>query len=76
MIKKKKVDSVKEDLFNNAASYLWSCCDRYFYPKLNIEEHGEFNIQTNLAFTDYKKGFDKVNRNKIIAILIEDNRFS
>jgi hypothetical protein len=27
----------------------------------------------HLAFTDYKKAFDKVNRNKLIEILAEDN---
>jgi hypothetical protein len=42
--------------------------------KIIIEKHREFNIETHLAFIDYKKKlFDKVNRNKLIEILTEDN---
>jgi hypothetical protein len=33
----------------------------------------EFNTEIHLAFTDYKKAFDKVNRHKLIEILTEDN---
>jgi hypothetical protein len=50
-----------------------SCCDGYFPLKKIIEKHREFNIETNLAFIDYKKAFDKVNRHKLIEILTEDN---
>jgi hypothetical protein len=50
-----------------------SCCDGYFPLKIIIEKHREFNIENHLAFTDYKKAFDKVNRNKLIEILTEDN---
>jgi predicted ribosome quality control (RQC) complex YloA/Tae2 family protein len=38
-----------------------------------IEKHREFNIETHLAFIDYKKAFDKVSRHKLIEILTEDN---
>jgi hypothetical protein len=31
-----------------------------------IQKHREFNIETHLAFIDYKKAFDNVNRNKLI----------
>jgi hypothetical protein len=31
------------------------------------------NIETHLAFIDYKKAFDKVNRHKLIEILTDDN---
>jgi TusA-related sulfurtransferase len=41
--------------------------------KIIIEKHREFIIETRLAFIDYKKAFDKVNRNKLIEILAEDN---
>jgi hypothetical protein len=47
--------------------------DIYFPLKVIIEKHREFNIETHLAFIDYKKSFDKVNRNKLIEILTEDN---
>jgi hypothetical protein len=40
---------------------------------INVEENREFNIETQLAFIDYKKAFDKVNRNKLTEILTEDN---
>jgi hypothetical protein len=36
-------------------------------------KHREFSIETHLAYIDYKKAFDKVNRHKLIEILIEDN---
>jgi glutaredoxin-related protein len=41
--------------------------------KIIIKKYREFNIETHLAFTDYKKAFDKVNRNKLIEIPTEDN---
>jgi glutaredoxin-related protein len=41
--------------------------------KIIIKKHREFNTETHLAFTDYKKTFDKVNRNKLIEIPTEDN---
>jgi hypothetical protein len=33
----------------------------------------EFNIETHLAFVDFKKAFDKVNRNKLMEVLKADN---
>jgi hypothetical protein len=30
-------------------------------------------MKTHLAFTDYKKAFDSINRNKLMEILIEGN---
>jgi hypothetical protein len=50
-----------------------SCCDGYFPLKIIIEKHREFNSEAHLAFIDYKKAFDKVNRHKLIEILTEDN---
>ncbi|KAJ4428526.1 hypothetical protein ANN_24570 [Periplaneta americana] len=39
-----------------------SCCDGYFTMQILIEKHREFNIETHLAFIDFRKAFDKVNR--------------
>jgi hypothetical protein len=50
-----------------------SCCDGYFPLKIIIEEHREFNIETHLAFIDYKKAFHKVNRNKLIEIITQNS---
>jgi hypothetical protein len=50
-----------------------SCCDGYFPLKIIIEEHREFNIETHLAFIDYQKAFDKINRNKLIEIITENS---
>jgi hypothetical protein len=41
--------------------------------KIIMEKHREFNIEIHLAFIDYKKAFDKVNRHKLIEILTEYN---
>jgi TusA-related sulfurtransferase len=41
--------------------------------KIIIQKHREFNIETHLAFIDYKKAYDIVNRNKLIEILTDDN---
>jgi hypothetical protein len=49
----------------------WS--DGYFSLKLIIEKHREFNIETHLAFVDFKKTFHKVNRKKLMEILKADN---
>jgi aromatic ring-opening dioxygenase LigB subunit len=48
-------------------------CDGYFTLKIIIEKHREFNIESHLAFINYKEAFDKVNRNKLIEIITEDN---
>jgi hypothetical protein len=50
-----------------------SCSDGYFSLKLITEKHREFNIETHLAFIDFKKAFDKLNRNKLMEILKADN---
>jgi hypothetical protein len=34
--------------------------------------HREFNIETHLAFMDYKKAFYRINRNKLMRILTEN----
>jgi hypothetical protein len=33
----------------------------------------EFNIETHLAFIDFEKAFDNVNRNTLLDILAMDN---
>jgi hypothetical protein len=50
-----------------------SFSDGHFPLKIIIEKHREFDIETHLAFIDYKKAFDKVNKHKLIEILTEDN---
>ena len=36
-----------------------SCCDGYFTMKLLIQKHREFNVETQIAFIDFQKAFDK-----------------
>lgn len=50
-----------------------SCADGYFTLKLLIEKHKEYNIETHLAFIDYIKAVDNVNRNKLFDILKSDD---
>lgn len=50
-----------------------SCCDGYFTMKILIEKHREFNIETHIAFVDFQKAFDKVNRNQLLNIMARDN---
>jgi hypothetical protein len=38
--------------------------DRVFRMKLLIEKRREFNLETQFAFVDYEKAFDKVKRQK------------
>jgi hypothetical protein len=38
----------------------------YFPLKIITAKHRVFNIETHFEFIDYKKAFDKVNRNKLI----------
>jgi sorting nexin-29 len=45
----------------------------FFSLKILIEKHREFNVETHLAFIDLEKAFDKVNRNKLLDILIADD---
>jgi sorting nexin-29 len=49
-----------------------SCSDSYFSLNLIIEKHREFNIETHLAFIDFEKAFDNVNRNTLLDILAAD----
>jgi sorting nexin-29 len=49
-----------------------SCADSYFSLKLITEKHREFNIKTHLAFIDFEKPYDKVNRNTLLDILATD----
>jgi hypothetical protein len=37
------------------------------------KKHGEFNIETHLAFIDFEKEFDNVNRDTLLDILAADN---
>ncbi|KAJ4448741.1 hypothetical protein ANN_00132 [Periplaneta americana] len=41
-----------------------SCAGGYFTMKLLLEKHKEFNIETHMAFVDFKKAFDKVDRSR------------
>jgi sorting nexin-29 len=50
-----------------------SCSDSYFSIKLIIGKSREFNIITHLAFIDFEKAFDNVNRNTLLDILAIDN---
>jgi sorting nexin-29 len=49
-----------------------SCCDGYFTMKILIEKHSEFNMETHIAFVDFKKAFDRVNRKELLRILASD----
>jgi hypothetical protein len=50
-----------------------SCSHSYFTLKILIEKHREFNFETHLAFIDFVKVFDKVNRKKLLEILACDD---
>ncbi|KAJ4451609.1 hypothetical protein ANN_03078 [Periplaneta americana] len=50
-----------------------SCAGEYFTVKLLLEKHKEFNIETHMAFVDFKKAFDKIDRSRLIQILVGDN---
>ena len=41
--------------------------------KLLIEKHREFNVETHIAFIDFQKVFDKVNRNRLLNILADNH---
>jgi sorting nexin-29 len=49
-----------------------SCCDGYFTVKILIGKHREFNMETHIAFVDFKKAFDQVNRMELLRILTSD----
>lgn len=46
-----------------------SCTDNTFIVKQIIEKHREFNVQTHMAFIDFEKAFDRVDRNVLWRIL-------
>ena len=46
-----------------------SCMDCIFYASQLIEKHREFNISTYIAFIDYKKALDSVDRDKLRNIM-------
>lgn len=46
-----------------------SCNDNVFTIKQIIEKRREFNQETHLAFVDFEKAFDRVNRNKLWEIM-------
>jgi len=45
------------------------CMDCIFSSSQIIEKHREFNIPTYIAFVDFKKAFDSVDREKLWTIL-------
>lgn len=46
-----------------------SCIDNVFIIQQLIEKRREFNLETHIAFIDFKKAFDKVNRQKLWEIM-------
>ena len=46
-----------------------SCMDCIFSASQIIEKHREFNIPTFIAFIDFKKAFDSVDRDKLWTIM-------
>ena len=46
-----------------------SCMDCIFSASQIIEKHREFNIPTYIAFIDFKKAFDSVDRDKLWTIM-------
>jgi hypothetical protein len=44
----------------------------YFTMKILIEKHREFNMETHIAFVDFKKAFDRINRKELLRILASD----
>ena len=46
-----------------------TCVDCVFTISQIIEKHSKFNVPTYLAFIDYVKAFDKINRGKLWTIL-------
>ena len=47
-----------------------SCMDFIFSASQIIEKHREFNIPTYIAFVDFKKAFDSVDRDKLWTIML------
>ena len=49
-----------------------SCCsDCIFVLTQIIEEHREFNIPTYIAFVDFEKTFDMIDREELFKIITE-----
>jgi hypothetical protein len=48
-----------------------SCTDAAYTVKLLIEKRVEFNLETHLCFIDFEKAYDRVERGKLIEILLE-----
>jgi sorting nexin-29 len=46
-----------------------SCTDSVFTLKMLIDKRHEYNFETLIAFVDYEKAFDRVNRQKLWEIL-------
>jgi hypothetical protein len=46
-----------------------SCMDDTFTIQQIIEKHREFNLEMHIAFIDYEKAFDRVNRATIWQIM-------
>jgi len=49
-----------------------SCMDFIFSAIQIIEKHREFNIPTYIAFMDFKKAFDSVDRDKLWTIMLNE----
>jgi hypothetical protein len=75
---------IKNKLSRHYESILWeeqngfrkdrSCSDGYFTMKTLLQKHRDFNIKTHITFVDLKKkAFNRVNRNKLLEILPNDN---
>jgi hypothetical protein len=47
-----------------------SCMDCIFSASRIIEKHREFNIPIYIAFIDFKKAFDSVDRDKLWTIML------
>jgi len=41
--------------------------------KILVERQRKFNIKTHIAFVDFKKAFDRVNRRKLLDIVANDD---
>lgn len=75
MIALKLTDLVEESLLEcqNGFRRRWACTDAMYIVKLLMEKRNEFNNQTHIYFVDFKKAYDKVDQNKMFAILEKRN---
>jgi endonuclease/exonuclease/phosphatase family metal-dependent hydrolase len=46
-----------------------ACTDNVFVMKQIVEKRREFNLETHIAFVDFKKAFDSINRSKLWDVL-------